>query len=70
MNGLPMFENMKTKGMHTACGKEPESLTHALFSCDSALFVSSLWQDYPIRSLLEAKDYTELVHQILTGTTT
>lgn len=70
MNGLPTFENMKTKGMHTACGEELESLTHALISCDSALSIWLLWQDFPIRSLLEAKDYTELAHQILTGATT
>ena len=67
--------NMKAKGMHTSCdcpvcGEEPESLIHALIYCDSALTVWSLWNDCPIRLLLNAKDYTDLAHQILSSSTT
>ena len=45
-------------------GEEPESLIHALVSCDFAFSVWSLWQDCPLNFLLNAKDFTGLVHQI------
>ncbi|KAK4576957.1 hypothetical protein RGQ29_027472 [Quercus rubra] len=46
------------------CGKETENLIHALISCDYAFLVWSLWQDCLIEALLNAKDFTGLVHQI------
>lgn len=69
MNGLPVFANMVEKGMQSSyvyhvCGEELESLSHALISCDSALSVRSLWQDCPMKLLLNVKDFTCLVHQI------
>ena len=45
-------------------GEELESLIHALVSCDFAFSVWSLWQDCPLNFLLNAKDFTGLVHQI------
>ena len=44
--------------------KSKQPLTHVLISCDSALSVWSLWQDYPIQLLLNVNDFTSLVHQI------
>lgn len=68
VNGLLVFANMVEKGMHfgydcPVCGEEPKSLLHALISCDFALSVWSLWQDCPMHSLLNAKDFAGLVHQ-------
>ena len=64
-----MLTNMVAKGMKISCvcpicGKETENLIHALISCDYALLVWSLWQDCLIKALLNAKDFTGLVHQI------
>ncbi|KAL0013414.1 hypothetical protein SO802_000483 [Lithocarpus litseifolius] len=75
VNGLPVLTNMVAKGMQVCCvcpicGEEPESLIHALISCDYALSVWCLWQGYPIELLLNAKDYTSLVHQISSSSTT
>ncbi|XP_075645166.1 uncharacterized protein LOC142616185 [Castanea sativa] len=68
VNGLPVFVNMVEKGIHfgydcPVCGEEPESLLHALISCDFALSVWSLWQDCPMHLLLNMKDFAGLVHQ-------
>lgn len=67
MNGLPVFANMVEKGIHfgydyPVCGEECESLLHALISCDFALSMCSLWQDFPMHLLLNTKDFTGLVH--------
>ena len=68
MNGLPVFANMVEKGIQSGydcpvCGEEPESLSHALISCDFALSMWSLRQDCPMHLLPNAKDFTGLVHQ-------
>ena len=69
VNGLPVLTNMVAKGMQISCvcliyGEETENLIHALISCDYALSVWPLWQDRPIKVLLNAKDFIGLVHQI------
>ena len=60
---------MATKGIQTSytcliCDEEPESLVHALISCDFALSVWSLWQDCPIDLLLKTKNFNDLVFQL------
>ncbi|XP_075665301.1 uncharacterized protein LOC142634958 [Castanea sativa] len=57
---------MAAKGIQTSCdypicAEEPESLLHALISCDLALSVWSLWPDCPTDVLLNAKDFNDLV---------
>ena len=69
MNGLPVYSKMFKKGIQSSvdcpiCGEELESLLHALISCDCALSVWSLWQDYPLRLLLNASDFLDVVHKI------
>nr|XP_023927444.1 uncharacterized protein LOC112038818 [Quercus suber] len=66
VNGLPVLTKMAAKGIQTCCvcpicDEEPESLLHALISCDFALSVWSLWHDYPIDLLLKASDFNDLV---------
>ena len=66
MNGLPVLTKMATKGIQTCCvcpicDKAPESLLHALISCDFALSVWSLWHHCPIDLLLKAIDFNDLV---------
>ena len=69
VNGLPVLTNLVTKGIQTSCtypicDEELESLVHALISCDFALSVWSLWQDYPIDLLLKTKNFNDLVLQL------
>ena len=69
MDGLPVNVKMVERGIKSdfdcpVCGEVPESLLHVLVSCDFALLVWSLWQDCPLNFLLNAKDFTGLVHQI------
>uniref|UniRef100_A0A7N2MZD8 RNase H type-1 domain-containing protein n=1 Tax=Quercus lobata TaxID=97700 RepID=A0A7N2MZD8_QUELO len=47
--------------LYTQRQRHPESLSHALISCDLALSVWSLWQDCPIEKLLNVKDFNDLV---------
>ena len=61
VNGLPVYMKMMERGIQLGwdcpvCGDEPESLIHALISCDFALSVWSLWQDCPLHLLLKATD--------------
>ena len=68
VNGLPMLTNVAAKVIQTSCtcpicDEEPESLIHALISCDFALSVWSLWQDCPIDLLLMVKNFNDLVLQ-------
>ncbi|XP_030957688.1 uncharacterized protein LOC115979768 [Quercus lobata] len=74
VNGLPVLTNVAAKGIQTSCicpicDEEPESLIHALISCDSSLWVWSLWQDCPIELLLNAEDFNDLVLQICSSPT-
>ncbi|XP_030924777.1 uncharacterized protein LOC115951770 [Quercus lobata] len=69
VNGLPVLSKLAEKGIQTSCicpicDEEPESLTHALISCDLALLIWSLWQDCPIEKLLNVKDFSDLVLHI------
>ena len=64
-----MLINLATKGIQTSCvclivDDEPESLLHALISCDFALSMWSLWNDCPIDIMLKAKDFNEVVVQL------
>ena len=68
VDGLPVKVKMVERGIKSdfdcpVCGEMPESLFHVLISCDFALSVWSLWQDCPLISLLNAKDFTGLLHQ-------
>ena len=68
MNGLPVYVKMVEESIQSGfdypvCGEEPESLIHALISCDFALSVWSLWQDCPMNLLLNATDFIDLVHK-------
>ena len=63
-----MLTNVAAKVIQTSCtcpicDEEPESLIHALISCDFALSVWSLWQDCPIDLLLMVKNFNDLVLQ-------
>ena len=67
MNGLPVYLKMLERGIQLGwdcpvCGDEPESLIHALISCDFALSVWSLWQDCPLHLLLKATDLIDVIH--------
>ena len=69
VNGLLVLTNVAAKGIQTSCtcpvcDEEPESLVHALISCDFALSVWSLWQDCPIDLLLKTKNFNDLVFQL------
>ena len=69
MNGLPVYSKMFEKGIQSGvdcpvCGEELENILHALISCDCALSVWLLWQDYPLRLLLNASDFLDVVHKI------
>ena len=69
VDGLLMYVKMVERGIKfdfdcPVYGEEPESLMHALVSCDFALSVWSLWQDCPLNFLFNAYDFTGLVHQV------
>ncbi|KAL0001183.1 hypothetical protein SO802_014964 [Lithocarpus litseifolius] len=69
VNGLLVLTNMAAKGIQTSCvcpicDEVPESLIHALISCDFALSVWSLWQNCPIEAMLKVRDFNDLVFQI------
>ena len=68
VNGLPVYARMVERGIQQGwdcpvCGDEPESLIHALISCDFALSVWSLWQECPLHLLLNATDPIDVVHK-------
>nr|XP_023892943.1 uncharacterized protein LOC112004933 [Quercus suber] len=70
VDGLPVYVRMVERGIKAdfdcpVCGEKLECLLHALVSCDFALSVWSLWQDCPLDLLLNAKDFTSLVHQLV-----
>ena len=75
VNGLPVLTNVAAKGIQTYCtcsiyDKEPESLIHALISCDFAISMWSLWQDCLIDLLLMAKNFNDLVLQFCSSSST
>ena len=70
-----MLTNVAAKGIQTSCtypvcDEEPESLVHALISCDFALSMWSFCQDCPIDLLLKTKNFNDLVFQLCSSSST
>ena len=70
LNGLPTLVNMHLRGLNAnifcpVCDEGIECLNHCLITCDFALSVWALWQDYPLGLLLETRDFKDLALHFL-----
>lgn len=70
MNGLLTFINLQKKGITVDevclhCGREPETISHSLVSCDLARKVWSCWMDCPVDSLENWSNFSNLTLEVL-----
>ena len=69
MNALPTLVNLQRRGVNLweicpACGKETESIFHALVRCEVAKRVWKCWVDGPIDFLNVNMDVIDIAMQI------
>lgn len=71
MNGLPTLINLKKKRGITVdevcpcCGREPETISHSLVSCDLAKKLWSCWMDCPVDSLENWSNFSDIALEVL-----
>ncbi|XP_075650205.1 uncharacterized protein LOC142620779 [Castanea sativa] len=59
-----------TDGICPICGKEAESICHALFRCNIAKEVWSWWKECPIKICVENQDFSDIALGLLCAGTT
>ena len=75
MNALPTMQNLKLRGVNTACffplcDKVPETLSHALLHYEHAKQNWACWQNYPMDLSLESQDILGIALNLLDKGTT